>query len=297
MAANVGGSSIRRIDLLSLSNLRPDGRKPNEIRRLRIQLGALESVCDNGGGNALVEMGLTVALATVVGPTEARRRTDEQLDRASIDVTVQLAPFSDAGMRRRVNPNQDRRLVEMSDQIQSALESCVLVQLYPQSVIQINICILQDDGSRLPCALNAAMCAILDAGIPTKDICCACTAGYPTTTTSFIDSSSPILIDLNRKEELGNGPGSVVVLPCAILPQRSNAVVWTYCETGRLPSIDTMERLLESAIDGCRLIFEQIQIAVRERASSVLLSRTGKATVSNMLVPVKRFEIQSGTIS
>ena len=71
-------TSLRRTDLLTLSNLRNDGRKPEEIRRMRIQIGALSSA---GGGSALVEMGLTVVLATVRGPIECTRRSDELPDR------------------------------------------------------------------------------------------------------------------------------------------------------------------------------------------------------------------------
>ena len=67
------GSSIRRTDLLALSNLRNDGRRPEEIRRMRVQLGPVSSTTSDTsgeavGGSALVEMGLTVALATVWGP-------------------------------------------------------------------------------------------------------------------------------------------------------------------------------------------------------------------------------------
>ena len=79
-------SSLRRTDILALSNLRNDGRKPEEIRRMRIQMGPLAIATsamagDAVGGSALVEMGLTVALATVRGPTECARRSDELPDR------------------------------------------------------------------------------------------------------------------------------------------------------------------------------------------------------------------------
>lgn len=75
-------SSLRRTDILALSNLRNDGRKPEEIRRMRIQMGPLAIATTAGvGGSALVEMGLTVALATVRGPVECTRRSDELPDR------------------------------------------------------------------------------------------------------------------------------------------------------------------------------------------------------------------------
>lgn len=71
-------SSLRRTDILALSNLRNDGRKAEEIRRMRIQIGASS---EKVGGSALVEMGLTVALATVCGPMECTRRSEELPDR------------------------------------------------------------------------------------------------------------------------------------------------------------------------------------------------------------------------
>jgi ribonuclease PH len=79
-------SSLRRTDILALSNLRNDGRRPEEIRRMRIQMGplAIATTAMAGeavGGSALVEMGLTVALATVRGPIECTRRSDELTDR------------------------------------------------------------------------------------------------------------------------------------------------------------------------------------------------------------------------
>ena len=66
------GSTLRRTDLLDLSNLRNDGRKPHEIRRMRTQ------ITEHG---ALVEMGLTTVLATVRGPIECTRRSEEVPDR------------------------------------------------------------------------------------------------------------------------------------------------------------------------------------------------------------------------
>lgn len=83
-------SSIRRTDILQLSSLRSDGRKPHEIRRMRIQMGpcavATTDVdsAGNVGGSALVEMGLTAVLATVRGPVECNRRSDELVDRCVI---------------------------------------------------------------------------------------------------------------------------------------------------------------------------------------------------------------------
>lgn len=268
-------SSIRRTDLLALSNLRHDGRKPHEIRRLRMQLGAAAHTTASAGGSALLEMGLTTALATVRGPVACLRRSDERVDRAVVDVTLKVAAFAAATDRRTSNPNTDRRLVEAARWISRALEAALLLHLYPRSRIEIVVCILADDGGRVPAALNAAVLAILDAGLPVKDFVCACTAGYAV-------STETALVDLNRKEEIiSHGGQPAVRLTCAIMPHR-NSVVLTQCEN-RLSSFAVLETMLESATEGCQLIAEMMQAAVRERASTLLAARQGKLSLRQVL--------------
>ena len=262
-------SSIRRTDLLALSNLRHDGRKAHEIRRLRMQLGV---VGNTAGGSALLEMGLTTALATVRGPVACARRSDELPDRAVVDVTLKVAPFASATDRRTSNPNTDRRLVEASRWIQRALEATLLLHLYPRSRIEIVVVLLADDGGRVPAALNAATLAVLDAGIPVKDFVCACTAGYSV-------STNMALVDLNRKEEITSHGGQAPVrLTCAVLPNR-NSIVLTQCEN-RLSSVTVLESILEAATEGCQLIAEMMKASVQERASTLLAARQGSLTLS-----------------
>jgi exosome complex component RRP41 len=272
------GSSIRRTDLLALSNLRNDGRRPHEIRRMRVQMGANDNN-DTVGGSALVEMGLTIALATVRGPMACPRRSEELPDRAVVDVSVKAAPFAPAGGDRRVtNANTDRRLVEISHLLKRALEATILLQLYPKSKIQVQVVILADDGGRLCAVINAASVALVDAGIPVKDILCACSAGYAGQGAAG-SADEKTLVDLNRQEESSFAGQNAVCLPCAMLPQRGT-VVMAQCEA-RLPDFDTLDRVLGAAMDGCRAVFDIIQAAIRERASVLLGMRNGHGTVIN----------------
>lgn len=222
------------------------------------------------GGSALVEMGLTVALATVRGPVECVRRSDELPDRAVVDVSVKSAPFAPSD-RRVTNPNTDRRLVEMSHLLKRALEATLLLHLFPKSRVQIQIVILADDGGRLCAAINAASAALIDAAIPVKDILCACSAGYAGGTTDMT------LVDLNRQEESSQQGRNAVCLPCAILPQRGTLVL-SQCEA-RLPNFETLDRVLEAAMAGCRAVFDILQAAIRERASALIGLRMGQGTV------------------
>ena len=267
------GSSIRRTDLLALSNLRNDGRKPHEIRRMRVQLGPISTTTPREavGGSALVEMGLTVALATVKGPISCLRRSDELPDRAVVDVSIRVAPFASTD-RRITNPNSDRKLIELSQHLQKALEATILLQLYPKSRIRVEVAILADDGGRLCAAINAASAALMDAGIPTKDILCACSAGQ-----SGNHDDTIALVDLNRKEESSNGGKHPICLPCAMLPQRGTLVL-SQCEA-RLPNFETLDIVLEAAMAGCRAVFQILQAALTERAETLMGLRRGTGTV------------------
>jgi exosome complex component RRP41 len=268
--AAMGSSSIRRTDLLTLSNLRNDGRKPHEIRRMRVQMGLIAD--EVAGGSALCEMGLTVSLATVRGPIECKRRSDELPDKAVLDVTCKAAPFSSSGDRRVTNPNTDRRLMEISHLLKRALEATILLETYPRSRIEVVVCVLADDGSRLSSVINSASLAALDAGLCMRDILCACSAGY---------AGDATLVDLNRREESSYGGQPAVYLPCAMLPQRGT-IVLSQCEA-RVPDFDTLERVQEAAMDGCRAVFDTLQAAIRERASTLLVARSGHGTIKSAL--------------
>jgi exosome complex component RRP41 len=244
-------SSIRRTDILALSHLREDGRKPHEIRRVRIQMGPCSTGAGSSGatcsGSAVFEMGLTVALATVRGPLDCARRSDELTDRAAVDASVLVAPFGSAD--RRVVSTSDRRIVEASNLLRSAMEASILLHLFPRSRIEIIVTILSDDGSRLCAAINAATLALVDAGIPMKDLVCSCSAGYaPGIASGGVEDKDDdmALVDLNRREESTSAGGQAAVnVPVAMMPQRGT-VVMAQSES-RLPNFDALERVMHAA--------------------------------------------------
>ena len=49
-----------------------------------------------------------------------------------------------------------------------------MLELYPKSEININIHILESDGSIITTILNAATLALMDAGISMRDMYCFC---------------------------------------------------------------------------------------------------------------------------
>ena len=268
-------SSLRRTDLLALSHLRNDGRKPGEIRRMTVKMGPL-TTSGSASGSALVQMGLTVALATVRGPAECARRSDELPDRAVLDVTVRSAPFAPGGDRRSANPQTDRRLVEQSNLTKKAMEAAILLHLFPRSRISIDIVILADDGGKLCAGINAATRALVDAAVPLRDMVCACSAGLASG--AGADGADVELVDLNALEARSFGGEAAVHLPCATMPQRGT-VVLAQCESR--VSIGTFERVLSAAMEGCAGVFDIMQASVRERAAALLAARNGNASIES----------------
>jgi len=272
-------SSLRRTDLLVLSNLRNDGRKPNEIRRMKIQLSPLtNSTCTNG--SAFVQMGLTTVLCAVVGPLVCARRSDEKSDKAILEVNLRIAPFApSSGDRRTTNPTTDRRIIEHASLIKNSLEASLMLQLYPKTRIVVDITVLADDGGRLCAAINAATCALVDAGMPMKDLVCACSAGLVTGSGSSADGLEDVtLVDLNQKEVSSySNESSAVYLPCATMPQRGT-VVLAQCES-RLSSVDVFERVLNAAMEGCQMVSQIMEASIRERTGKLIAAKMGNASV------------------
>ena len=193
-----------------------------------------------------------------------------------------MAPFASADHRRVANSTNDRRLMEYAHLLKCALEASVLLHLYPRSRMDVSIVVLADDGGRLCAAINAATLALVDAGIPMKDLVCACSAGCAASASlgsgSVTNDNVMPMIDLNRREESSSSNGQpAVYLPCAMLPQRGT-IVLAQCEA-RLPNFNVLEQVLEAAMEGCRAVFEIMQAAVRERASTLLAARNGHALI------------------
>eukprot|EP00571_Detonula_confervacea_P011738 CAMPEP_0172297162 /NCGR_PEP_ID=MMETSP1058-20130122/287_1 /TAXON_ID=83371 /ORGANISM="Detonula confervacea, Strain CCMP 353" /LENGTH=285 /DNA_ID=CAMNT_0013006277 /DNA_START=16 /DNA_END=873 /DNA_ORIENTATION=+ len=283
-------ASTRRTDILSLIHLRSDGRRPHEIRHMSCHLGALPSTTACGSalptsacsGSSLVTMGLTQVLCVVNGPCEVGRRSEELPDRATLEVNMRATPFAPPGDRRSVNPTTDRRLIEQSHLLQKALSASILLHLYPKSKISVTVMVLADDGGRLEAAINAATLALMDAGIPLKDMVCACSAGRWNA-----GGSDEIVVDLNRREIQaatgtgggGGGTSDTIYLPVATMPQRGT-IVLSQCESRLSGGAEAFGEVLEAAMGGCQMVMEVMAAAVRERGAGLWKAKEGKAVLS-----------------
>lgn len=202
-------------------------------------------------------------------------------NRATLDVSMRTTPFSSPGDRRNVNPSTDRRLIEQSHLLQKVLSASILLHLYPKSKISVTVMVLADDGGRLEAAINAATLALMDAGIPLKDMVCACSAGRWNA-----GGSDDIVVDLNRREIQtatgmgggGGGTSDTIYLPVATMPQRGT-IVLSQCESRLSGDADAFAQVLEAAMVGCQMVMDVMAAAVRERGMGLWKAKEGKANV------------------
>jgi len=78
--------------------------------------------------------------------------------------------------------------MEISLLLKQTFEQVIRVERFPRSQIDINVHVLSADGGTRCACINAITLALIDAGIPMKDMVVACAAGMV--------SETPIL-DLN----------------------------------------------------------------------------------------------------
>jgi len=231
--------------LLSPEGLRIDGRRLNELRPIKIQVGSLH----NADGSAFVEWGQNKVMAAVYGPREVHPRHLQQNNKAVIQCKYNMAAFA---VDERKRPGLDRRSQEISKVIGEAFESVVFAEEYPRTSIDIYIEVLQANAGTRCAGLVAASMALADAGIPMVDLLPAVAVGKV---------AGKIALDL-KKEEDNFGEAD---LPMALVPQSGRLVLLQM--EGHMTE-EELAQSLELGVQGCREIYEKMKQALRERYST-----------------------------
>tara|TARA_B100000965_G_scaffold110160_1_gene90990 strand:+ start:207 stop:920 length:714 start_codon:yes stop_codon:yes gene_type:complete len=192
------------IQMIDENGLRMDGRGPGDVREISIQTGVVP-VAD---GSCRMTWGTNEAIVAVYGPMEAHPRKIQRQDRAVLDVAYNMAPFSTTD---RIRPGFNRRSREISKVTKDALESVVLLSLYPRSKIRVNIEIISAEAGTRCVGLTAASVALADAGIPMTDLVVSVASGK---------INDVVVCDLNKEED-NYGEAD---LPMGILPNTGELV-------------------------------------------------------------------------
>jgi len=232
--------------LIDKKGIRLDGRKADELRPLKLEVGVL----GNADGSAYIEHGKNKILVGVFGPRDVHPKHLSQPDRMVLKCRYHMAPFS---VQERKSPAPSRREVELSKVIREALEPSVFVDLYPRAGIDVFIEVLQADGGTRCAAITAAILAIADAGIPLRDLVVGCAAGK-------IDDT--VVLDLyDAEDKLGAAD-----VPVAIMPNL-NAV--TLLQMDGILTPGEFETAVNMAVEGCKKIYAMQKEALRTKYMTV----------------------------
>ena len=228
--------------LISDAGVRTDGRRWNELRPIRMEVGQLK----NADGSAYIEFGKNKIVAAVYGPKEVHPKHMVLPDRALVRCRYHMAPFS---VDERKNPAPSRREIEISKVIREALEPALIAEDYPRSAIQIFVEVLQSDGGSRVAGITASSLALSDAGINMRDLVVGCSSG-------IVDGQ--VVLDLNDTEDK-EGSGD---MPVAFMPNLNQV---TLLQVDGIYTPENFRKAFELAMTGGRMVYEMQRKALLEK--------------------------------
>lgn len=241
------------VKLLDKNGLRVDGRRIDELRPLKMEVGVL----DKADGSAYVEHGRNKILAGVYGPREAHPKHIALADRAVVRCRYHMAPFS---TDERKSPAPSRRELELSKVIREALEPSIMSEYFPRATVDIYIEVLQADAGTRCAGITAASLALADAGIPMREFVAGCAAGK---------IEGKVVLDLSDVEDKKGDAD----LPVAYMP-KSNQVGLLQMD-GSLTE-EEFKQALDMAVEACKKIYEMQREALRTKYHFVREEEEGK---------------------
>ena len=228
--------------LIDEKGIRSDGRKWNELRPIKMEVGVLK----NADGSCYIEFGKNKIMVAVYGPKEVHPRHMALSDRSLLRCRYHMSPFSTT---TRKNPAPSRREIEISKVLREALEPSLILEDYPRTAIDVFVEILQSDGGSRCAGITAASVALADAGINMRDLVSAVAVGK-------VDGK--IVLDLNDVEDK-EGEAD---MPVAIMPNLNRVTLFQF--EGILTK-EEFEKAYELALKSVKKIYKIQREALYEK--------------------------------
>ena len=164
---------------------RPDGRKLDETREMKAEVG----VVPNADGSAMFSFGDTIAIAAVYGPKKMHPQHLQDSEKGTLRCTYNMLSFS---VTDRIKPGPSRRSMEINNISEWALAPVVMIDQFPNTVVDVHINIIQANASTRYAGINAASLALAHAGIPMNDMVSSVSIGK-------LDKT--LVVDVSKAEE------------------------------------------------------------------------------------------------
>ena len=216
---------------------RTSGRALNEMRKMDAKVG----IIPNADGSAMFAFGDTIAIAAVYGPRYLHPSHLQDPTGGILRVNYDLLSFS-VGDRKRPGPS--RRSQEISKVTQWALEPAVDLKEFPNTVVDVQIYIIQADAGTRTAGINAASLALAHAGIPMNDLVCSVALGK-------LDED--LVTDVDKEEEDFEEGEGATDFPIAKLATSDK---YTLVQMDGKMQPEHMKGILDLAEESCSQIYE-----------------------------------------
>jgi len=224
---------------------RNTGRANDELRPMAAKVG----VISNADGSAMFAFGKTVAIAAVYGPRQLHPQHMQDPSTAILRCNYDLLSFS---VSDRKKPGPNRRAQEISKVTEWALLPVLDLKEFPNTVIDVQIYIIQADAGTRTAGINAASMALAHAGIPMRDLVCSVAVGK-------LDKA--LVADLSKEEEdfeEGEGATDFAVAKVA------NSDEFTLLQLDGKIEPETVKEVTRLATDVCKEIYEAQKKALKD---------------------------------
>ena len=227
---------------------RTSGRALTEIRKMTAKVG----VVPNADGSAMFAFGDTIAIAAVYGPRLLHPQHKQNPSTGILRVNYDLLSFS---VYDRKKPGPSRRSQEISKVTEWALSPVLNLKEFPNTVVDVQIYIIQADAGTRTAGINAASMALAHAGIPMKNLVTSISVGK-------LDKD--LIVDLDKSEEDFEGGEGPTDFPIAKI---ANTDEYTLMQLDGKIQPEVVKKVLKLADKACEEIYEVQKKALKEVVS------------------------------
>jgi len=227
------------------------------MRRIYLETSVLSS----HAGSSLVELGHTKVLGKLSITTDGNR---SQVDTGVLQIRVEQLPHLGMPLESNVSTLDGRpqntskvnttQQLHLESRLQAALTPALRLEDYPKMVLQIELTVLQHDGSLLPVCMAAATLALADARVEVYDLVTCCQVAIMP---KDDDGDQILLADPTFSEE----QAAMATVTLAIMPNWKEVTMWQ--QSGPTP-----QDAIDICLDGCRTIHRILRQKLLETSSS-----------------------------
>jgi len=224
---------------------RKSGRENGELRSMKAKVG----IIPNADGSAMFAFGDTIAIAAVYGPRKLHPQHMQDPSTGILRVNYDLLSFSVADRKR---PGPSRRSHEISKVTEWALSPVVDLKAFPNTVVDVQIYILQADAGTRTAGINAASMALAHAGLPMKNLICSLAMGK-------LDET--LIVDVDKEEEDYKDGEGATDFPIAKIAGTKDYTLMQL--DGKIPP-EQFKEILKMGDKACEEIYEIQKNALKE---------------------------------